>query len=168
MDPVLSLEEKLNTSLKGLMKAGKISEILYKELFSSGGAPPRLYGLAKTHKTDTPLRPFLSMCGSSYYNLASKLSYWLSVLPQSQINSSTIDTVKTIKSLNLNSNEILISYDVVSLYTNVPVDEAIEEAAKLLYSGTHSNDQPPVDKSTFVQLANLCLTNVLLSTTDGY
>ena len=35
MDPVLSLEEKLNASLKGLMKAGKISEILYKEVFSS-------------------------------------------------------------------------------------------------------------------------------------
>ena len=113
---------------------------MYNKIRSTGGLPPRLYGLAKTHKNDTPLRPVLSMCGSSYYNLASKISDWLSVLRQAKINSSTTDTVKTIKSLNLDSNEILISYDVVSLYTNVPVDEAIEEAANLLYSGTHSND----------------------------
>ena len=36
---------------------------------STGGQPARFYGLAKVHKEDTPLRPVLSLPGSSYYNL---------------------------------------------------------------------------------------------------
>ena len=39
-----------------------------------GGLPARLYGLAKVHKVNTPLRPVLSLPGSSYYNLNKALA----------------------------------------------------------------------------------------------
>ena len=134
-----------------MMKKGKISEILYKELFSSGGAPPRLYGLAKTHKDGTPLRPVLSMCGSAYYQISSKIAKWLSIIPESKINASTPKMVSEIKKLQLDQDEVLISFDVVSLYTNVPVSESIVYAADLLYSGKFSDDEPPMNKETFMQ-----------------
>ena len=52
------------------------------------------------------------------------------------------------------------------MYTNVPVTEAIEVCTDLLYSGRYK--QPPVDKETFIQLAQTSSCNVLMSTPEGY
>ena len=168
IDPILSEEKKINEVLLACKKEGKLDEKLYQKLRSTGGSAPRLYGTAKTHKENTPLRPVLSMCGSVYYNIAANIARWLSVIPEAKINSSTEQMVNDIKGLTLEAHEVLISYDVVSLYTNVPVDEAITKAVDLLYSGKFIDNEPPIDKSTFLKLANLCLKNVCLLTTDGY
>ena len=68
--------------------------------------------------------------------------------------------------MELDADTELISFDVSSLYTNVPLDEAIKDCANLLFSGNYP--KPPVDRSTFVELATLCSSNVILSTHDGY
>ena len=52
-----------------------------------------------------------------------------------------------------------------SLYTNVPVKEAIQEAADRLYSGYVQT--PSVDKETFITLATTSCTNVIFSAHDG-
>ena len=61
---------------------------------------------------------------------------------------------------------MLVSFDVVSLYTNVPVLEAIQEAADRLYYGEF--ETPPVSKGTFIELLKLASTNVVMLTSDGY
>lgn len=60
----------------------------------------------------------------------------------------------------------LISFDVSSLYTNVPVGEAIEYCTELLYSGKY--EKPPVSKEIFTKLATLYKCNVLMLTHNGY
>ena len=70
-----------------------------------------------------------------------------------------------IKDLKLDPDEIIVSFDVVSLFTNVPVEESILLAADMLYSGKY--EEPPVDKDTFIQLARLCMKDVLMSTPHG-
>ena len=87
-------------------------------------------------------------------------------MPQSKINVTTDKIVKEIKSLKLEQDEVFISYDVSSLYTNVPVDESIENAADLLYGGNF--DTPSIDKQTFIQLTRLAVKSVVMSTHDGY
>ena len=164
-DPTLVTEDSTNDFLKSLLKENKISDKLYGEMRSVGSNLPRLYGLAKTHKQDIPLRPVLSMCGSAYYKIATKISRWLSVIPEARINASSGKVVEDIKGLVLEENEILISFDVTSLYTNAPVEESILMAAQLLYSGKYQ--EPPIDKDTFIQLARLCLKNVIMSTGNG-
>ena len=126
---------------------------------------PRLYGLAKTHKSSMPLRPVLSMPNSSYYGIAKKISQWLSQIPESKINASSQAVLGDIKDLKLDPDEVIVSFDVVSLFTNVPVEESISLAADMLYSGKY--DEPPVDKDTFIQLARLCMKDVLMSTPHG-
>ena len=130
-----------------------------------GGQLPRLYGLAKVHKKDIPLRPVLSMPGLPYHKIAQKVTEWLSVVPESKTNSSTQKTVGSLKRTTLKSDEVIISFDVTSLYTNVPIKEAIQEAADRLYSG--EVQAPSVDKETFITLATISCTNVILSTHDG-
>ena len=69
------------------------------------------------------------------------------------------------KEIKLDENHELISLDVSSLYTNVPVTEAISVCADLMYNG--KNPLPPVDKDTFITLATLASCDVVLATHDG-
>ena len=45
----------------------------YTTLIPSGSKPGKLYGLAKVHKDNTPLRPVVSMVGTPEYKLAKYL-----------------------------------------------------------------------------------------------
>ena len=94
----------------------------------TGSQPPRLYGLEKNHKKDTLIKPVLSMCGSMYYNIASKLAKWLPVIPETSIGCNTAEISKSIKNLKLDDNERLISFDISGLYTNVPWQEALKNS----------------------------------------
>ena len=71
-----------------------------------------------------------------------------------------------LNTVTLDTDEQLISFDVTSLYTNVPVTEAIDVCTELLYSGKYP--VPPVDKETFRTLAQISSCNVLMLTHTGY
>ena len=105
----------------------------------------RLYGLAKVHKKNTPLRPVLSMPGSAYHKVAIKVAEWLSIVPECKINSSTKSVCDKLKTIQLAEDEIIISFDVSSLYTNAPVMEAITHCADLVY------EMPGVQETAGVQ-----------------
>ena len=66
---ILKIEKELNEELLAMNKKDEISDQLCSELRSTGGQPARLYSLAKVHKAETPLRPVLSLPGSSYESL---------------------------------------------------------------------------------------------------
>uniref|UniRef100_A0A7M5XGL9 Reverse transcriptase domain-containing protein n=1 Tax=Clytia hemisphaerica TaxID=252671 RepID=A0A7M5XGL9_9CNID len=103
----------------------RISDELYKKLRPTGSQPARLYGLTKIHKPNIPIRPVVSMSGSAYHKIAKKVSKWLSVVEECNINTSTKSIVEKIADIELPEGHELVSFDVCSLYTNVPVQEAI-------------------------------------------
>ena len=70
------------------------------------------------------------------------------------------------KDIQLDEDEELVSFDVNSLYTNVPVMEAIDVCTELLYDS--NQETPPVDKETFKILAQISSCNVIMSTHNGY
>jgi hypothetical protein len=107
-----------------------------------GSQPARLYGLAKIHKPDVPLRPILSMPGSAYHKIALQVAEWLPVVDECKVNSSTKTIADDLEHIQLEADEEIISFDVSSLYTNVPVIEAIDLCTELLYSGKYKN--PPL------------------------
>ena len=165
-DCVIKEEERIIDAPKELKNKGKIDEHLYYCLKPIGSQPPRLYGQAKIHKTSIPLRPVLSMPGSAYHKIAQKVSEWLEVVPEAQINSSSKKISDQLKTIQLDDDEVIVSFDVSALYTNVPVKEAIQKTADRLYRGDLK--LPPVDKDTFIQLIELASLNVIMSTHDGY
>ena len=162
---MLKEEERINNALKKLCNEGKLDDDLRKKLKSRGAKPARIYGLAKVHKDDVPLRPIVSMPATAYDNLGKWISNWLNVIPESKINTSSSDVSNEIRNLILSHDESLISFDVTQLYTNVPLDESIEMAAVKLYQLT---DDVPVDMDTFIELAKLACSNILISTQNGY
>jgi len=59
-----------------------------------------------------------------------------------------------------------VSFDVSSLYTNVPVTEAITICSDLLFSGRYK--LPLVSKETFIKLAKIASCGVTISIHRGY
>ena len=114
-NPVLKEEERVCQVLTKLKKEGKISDSLFDELKPTGSQPPRLYGLAKVHKKDTPLRPIVSMPGSAYNKIAKKIAFWLSLVPECNIQTSSDKVANKLKNITLAKDETLLSFDVTSL-----------------------------------------------------
>ena len=69
--------------------------------------------------------------------------------------------------MKLEEDEEMISFDVVSLYTNVPVLEAIEVCTDMLYR-LPPEKRPSIDKKTFITLAKIASCEVVMLTHDGY
>ena len=106
------------------------------------------------------------MPGSAYHKVALKVAEWLSVVPECKINSSTKSISDTLKTVELTEDDEVVSFDVSSLYTKVPVMEAIEICTEHLYR--HEQKHPPIDRNTFIILAKIASCDVLMSTHDGY
>ena len=105
------------------------------------------------------------MPGSAYHRVAKKIAALLALVPECQINSSTQKVSAQLKDIHLQPEECLISLDVVSLYTNVPVRESIQVCADLLFD---TITMTSMDKETFIVLAELACCNVVFSTHRGY
>jgi hypothetical protein len=106
----------------------EVSTGLIHKLTPYHSKPPHLYGLPKIHKPDIPLRPIVSSIGSPCYALAGYLHKILSPLAgksESFVRNSG-HFIQLLKPINLQSSDTLLSFDVVSLFTNVPVDEALQ------------------------------------------
>ena len=81
--------------------------------------------MAKVHKENTPLRPVLSLHGSSYYNLNKVLAKFFEKIEGANIETNSLDAREILESISLELNENLLSLEVKSLYINVPLKEAI-------------------------------------------
>ena len=140
-----------------LFKAGKISQSFYERSRSCGAQPARLYGLAKVHKKDVPLRPVLSLPGSCYENLTNELAKLFDQVVGAGLETSTEKVRNSIAAAELDRDEVMISLDVKSLYTNVPVDESIALAGELVETSVLD-----FSKETSVELMKLAVKDVCL------
>ena len=133
-DPTKSNEDKLVRSLKSLEKKGDIPSKLYKRIRPSGCRPPLFYGLPKVHKPGVPLRPIVSSVNSPSYNLSKHIAKLLS--PMSNMSDSYIKDsghfMSIIKEVSIEEDDLMVSFDVCSLFTNVPIDEAIVVIREIL------------------------------------
>ena len=80
------------------------------------------------------IRPIFSSIGTFNYNLSRFLCDLLSPLvPNDYSYKDTFSFVSQIKNANL-SKKFLVSYDVTSLFTNIPLQETIDIAINLIFN----------------------------------
>ena len=134
----------------------------------TGSQRPRMYGLPKTHKKDVPLRPILSMTGSAQHQLAKYLSSLLEpvlTLYSSNCIRDSFTFADIIKTSNLDPSSVfLCSFDISSLFTNVPLAETIQICADALYSLEHP--PAPFPRQIFVELMEMATSSVEFSFND--
>lgn len=117
-------EEKLNGYLRQLYE---YDEVLNKQLFyrlrSSHSSLAVMYGQPKVHKLGYPLRPIISSSGSYTHELSKYLAQIIAKNRQTRSFSFIKDSFefsKKIKNIITSNDQIMVSFDVDSLYTNVP------------------------------------------------
>ena len=119
---------KIMREVKKIISKSNLEEKLKKKLTPSCETIPRFYGLPKIHKEGVPLRPIVNTIGSPTSELTKYVSKILRPLvgnTDSFIKDSH-DFVKLIRNERMNQDDILVSFDVVSLFTKIPLDEAIQ------------------------------------------
>ena len=144
--------EKISNTCKILKREGSPQRFLpnlkqknifnkneYSILYPPGSAPTRIYGTSKMQKFSSShsfpkLRPIVSSIGTLNYNLACFLSDLLSPLvPHNYSCKDTFSLVAPITNANL-SKKLLVSYNVTSLFTNIPLQKTIDIGKNLIFN----------------------------------
>ena len=169
-DPTASTERKVTKHLLELRKNDSLSINLYRRLHPSASTCPKFYGLPKIHKPNVPLRPIVASRGSATYNLAQHLKEILKPLVGNTqhhvLNSSSF--IQEIKDLRLDPNDVLISFDVVSLFTNVPVDETCNIIKQKLLDDISLHERTQLSVDEIIDLLKLCLSNTCFQWRDSF
>ena len=104
---------------------------------------PLFYGWPKIHKPNCPLRPVVSECDGPTNNLLSCITLFIQPLASNlplHIKDKSISSVLLKKLLPLPTNALLITADVMSLYTNILHDDDI--AAVIHFTNNSSISNP--------------------------
>ena len=156
-----------NTMVKGWFEQGFITKQTQEWLETRTGVAPKIYGLVKLHKPDSPLRPIVSCTKSSYYKMS---KYLASIL--SKVVGKTKHAVKDsfqfkefISQQKVPEGYVLASLDVKSLYTNIPIDLALKAVEKQWQKIKQHTALP---KHEFFHALEVCLTSTFFQYKDEF
>ena len=139
-DPTTKREESLQRLLLRIKKKGFFDESTYNKIYPRGSRPARIYGSPKMHKISgnaiPPFRPIVSSIGTFNHALARFLSDMLT--PHIPGTHSTQDSFSFVNELQQAGicGSFLTSFDVESLFTNIPLNETIDLAVNYIIDNT--------------------------------
>ena len=155
---LLRVEDKVNRLLTKLKKDSAISDDTYNELHASGSNPGILYGLPKIHKPNVPVRPIFRACGTATYALAKFLVPLLSPVSENEFTvKNSYQFVEDVRSFQLSKDMVMASFDVESLFTNIPVRETINIAIDSLFKQCVS--VKGISRKLFRSMLDIAVTN---------
>nr|VZH98217.1 unnamed protein product [Spirometra erinaceieuropaei] len=156
-NPLKALTREINATLLALENSGPITPTDRRMARPQDTALARFYGLPKVHKDGAPLRPIVSLKGTPTYGLAKWLFRRLKLLAAESDTtvSSSAQFLEKLKGVNLHPNEVMVSFDVTSLFTSIPQDLAIE-TIELLQS-KYDETENRLGSAPVLQLLKLCL-----------
>ena len=152
-----TFERRSNSIVSNMVKKQQISEQMGKLLKTYNSIVPRAYALPKTHKETLSWRIIVSSIDGPTYKLSGFLANILSkIVGKSPYH--TVDSwqfCKEIRNIHLPDESLrLVSLDVVSLFTNVPVDLAIQV---LHHRWTEIEQHTKIDRDGFLQAVKFVL-----------
>ena len=169
-DRTADVDQSIRTYLKELNEACEIPKSVYDRVYPLGSVRPRMYGLPKIHKPDVPLRPILSMRGSAQYDLSKWLCELLKPVEKYFAGRCVKDSFKfseAVRSARLPTDGYMCSFDVVSLFTNVPLEEVIDIYADALFRNDNIDmELTTLTEDSFKELMRLATSGVEFSFND--
>jgi hypothetical protein len=155
-DPTSQIERKIRKLLTKNKTA--IPAALKHKLTPYHSKSPHIYDeLPKIHKLDIPVRPAVSSPDSPCYALADYLHKSLSHLAANTDSSmkNSEHFIKLIQEISLQNKVCLVSSDVVSLFTNVPLEVIIRNR---LNKDPSFLEHSPLQVEDIMELLDICLT----------
>lgn len=130
---------------------------LKNRLTSYNALPPKMYFLPKHHKVNLPLRPISSDLNGPTRSLAKYAASLLGKLPKSKYHiANSYDFHDFISKQKWEDDEIMVSFDVVSLFTNTPIHRVMEVLDKRWNEIELLTDLP---KRDFMRMVQICTSN---------
>ncbi|XP_072403376.1 uncharacterized protein [Diabrotica undecimpunctata] len=132
-NPVCTLQQKANKLVSDLVKENQIDQSVGKSLKIYNAIAPRFYALPKIHKPTLSMRPIVSSIGTPNGPIASFLT---NILTETYSNNSefciqdSFSFSSFINNFKLPTNYKLVSFDVVSLFTNLPLHTILVSVEK--------------------------------------
>ena len=125
-DTNLSNLTKFQRSLYYLNSKKALCSKIYSRISPTSTTTPSLYGLPKLHEPGIPLRPILSFIGSFDHECAQ----WFS-----QISDNIPDTFTFLSKISKHNfaNQTMVSFDVKSLFTNIPLSFTLNLLLESIY-----------------------------------
>ena len=140
-DPTLTPLKTVQNYVNTMLKRNKISEEEKKQLRPMAAQGGRAHGIPKTHKAYANLPSFRTIIDTTctpYYNNGKFLSSLLQPLTHNDYNlKDSFDAVKRIRSIPpelFDNGYQFVSFDVQSLFTNVPVKKTINIILDRVYN----------------------------------
>lgn len=123
-DPTNVTQNKNNLLIKDWKNKKYITESTARHLTIHNAQPPKFYALIKTHKQNMPARPIVSNNQAPLYNLSKFLANIMGniVGHTNYYIKNSFEFKDFIDKVQIPDDYILISLDVTSLYTNIPIN----------------------------------------------
>lgn len=154
-DPTEKLRKTNNNIITELFKQNHITRREKADMIMHSAASPELYGLPKIHKAELPLRPISASTKVPCYKLAKHIGKVLKHLISPIYNIKNSQELKNkLNDISLDDDDILVSFDVVSLFTNIPIHLAISNILNKWEKITEITDIP---KKQFLKILQFCL-----------
>ena len=159
--PFKKIERQLNASLLNLKNLGKLEEKTYRKLHSTDGSPPAIRGSVKHHKQDNPLRPIVTSIGSALYNTSKLLAHIISPIQNNNgfTVQNSIQFTKEINDIAIADDEVMVSLDVISLFTAIPVQKAFDYIRKKLEGDNTLSSRTNIDIDDIISLLSYILSS---------
>ena len=139
-DPTPTRLNSLQRYLKKLEKREEITEEIYKKIRPMNAQPARAHGLPKTHKEYEdlpPFRPVIDTIGSTHYKVGKHLCEILKPLSTNEYtlkdSFDAAERIRNIPETAKNDGYKFVSFDVVSLFTNVPLKRTLDIILNRVY-----------------------------------
>ena len=131
--------------------------------------PPRIHGLPKLHKPEIPLRPIVDFRNTPTYHLSKFLSTSLikSSIPNDRSCSNSYQFLRSIRECHVKPSDDMcfVSFDVKSLFTNVPIDLACELIQK---HWDAIQENTTLNQDAFIEGIKLCASATVIQYDGKY
>ena len=160
-EPVSSIVSKVTKKLIELRDNMLIEQQEYFKLKPTGKQPPRFYGLPKIHKDGIPVRPIISHTGTPLHEISKYIANILK--PYDKLKEQHTHSSKLFSTFicqqKIKPDEIMVSFDVTSLYTTIPINQAL-----LIIKDLLEHDNKLADRTLLSPRQILDLLDILLCT----
>ena len=148
--------------LKVLKDSKFIDNKLYYYLKPTDSPALRFYGQPKIHKPGVPIRPIVSYSGSPLYNLNKYIANNLKTDVKDENNNAKNSTTFSnyVRNVPIEDDEIMVSFDVTSLYTNIPIIDTLNIIKDYVHSDGQFTRKTAIPQEKFLDLVNLVLTTL--------